>query len=418
MLRALVTLCIIAVSCLPHIVQAGGFAIPPQGARATAFGLAYGPIAEDLTAAYHNPAGLAEQRGTRVYLGAHTGKARIDLTMPGEDKVGLEKDILYYPFIGVSTDFNSQRFTTAFSVYAPFGAMVTYPDDGPQKNIAQKIQLVTYNFTGSLACKVTDKLSLGAGLSYVYASAMLRVVYNIEFLPGILLHLPIEMNASDSAALGFNAGALYHLTDKLHLSCTYTSRVTGDLTGDVDIVEPIPGIPIEKFDIDSLEVSTPDVYRVGACYEFSDRFRMSAEVYYWDWSILDAFVVKVSGIPDEFAQLGFETIVFPKDFSDSYSYGLGSQYRFTRRSSVTLGAFYDTTPIPDHTNDLVIPDSDKLGVVLGYLYDSDSINASIVLANGFYDDRNITNSIMTSAPTNGLYEYGIFLIMGDITYTF
>ena len=51
--------------------QAGGFELPDNGAQALGRGATFVAKADDTTAMYYNPAGLARQRGTRLYVGGN-----------------------------------------------------------------------------------------------------------------------------------------------------------------------------------------------------------------------------------------------------------------------------------------------------------------------------------------------------------
>ena len=51
--------------------RAGGFELPDNGAQAVGRGATFVAKADDTTAMYYNPAGLARQRGTRLYVGGN-----------------------------------------------------------------------------------------------------------------------------------------------------------------------------------------------------------------------------------------------------------------------------------------------------------------------------------------------------------
>src|SRR5580693_2823141 len=66
----LVCLALAALS-LPRTALAGGFELPDNGTEALGRGGAFVAKADDPTAIMFNPAGLAEQRGTRALLDGH-----------------------------------------------------------------------------------------------------------------------------------------------------------------------------------------------------------------------------------------------------------------------------------------------------------------------------------------------------------
>ncbi len=56
---------------VPAASHGAGFALFEHGARAVALGGAFGATADDPTAIYFNPAGIAFQQGTQVAMGVY-----------------------------------------------------------------------------------------------------------------------------------------------------------------------------------------------------------------------------------------------------------------------------------------------------------------------------------------------------------
>ena len=117
--------------------RAGGFEMPDNGAQAVGRGGTFVAKADDGTAIYFNPAGLARQRGTRLYAGGnfffHSFSFQRagsfpddpnDARTPWGDRayplVSNASGPFFAPFLAVSTDFGTfDRFTVAAGIFGP-----------------------------------------------------------------------------------------------------------------------------------------------------------------------------------------------------------------------------------------------------------------------------------------------------------
>ncbi|MBX3201959.1 MAG: outer membrane protein transport protein [Labilithrix sp.] len=117
--------------------RAGGFEIPDNGAQAMGRGAAFVAKADDGSAIYHNPAGLARQRGTHLLLNGniflHSYEFQRIGTFPddpqdpqtpwGNSPYPLVKNIagpFFAPFLALTTDFGYfDRLTFGAGVFGP-----------------------------------------------------------------------------------------------------------------------------------------------------------------------------------------------------------------------------------------------------------------------------------------------------------
>ncbi len=133
---------------------AGGFYVPEIGPRAAGMGGAMVAQAEDASAVFHNPAGLAGQTGTQVQLSLNLflpgvtffRRPVVDPNSPtGEeirfDKVENTNSVLPAPYFGAASDLGTDDFAVGFAVYAPFGAAISYPETGSQRHVVTAVDL-------------------------------------------------------------------------------------------------------------------------------------------------------------------------------------------------------------------------------------------------------------------------------------
>lgn len=121
----------------PREASAGGFEVADHGAQAMGRGTAFVARADDPSAIHWNPAGLARQRGTRVFIGSniflHSYEFRRAGRFPDDSNdpatpwggrpfpaVQNSGGAFVSPFLALSTDFGSfDRLTLAVGVYGP-----------------------------------------------------------------------------------------------------------------------------------------------------------------------------------------------------------------------------------------------------------------------------------------------------------
>ncbi len=166
----LVFVLILSVSSTAH---ADGFRNPFQGAAASAQGNAFAAQADDPTAIFYNPAGMTQLHGLQNAVGVQFVSVNVNYTSPTGVKTQNER-----PFpIGLPPP--GQFFLTAnlkdlgvralgdLSVGLGFlnlyGFALKYPESGPFASSVTFAQLPLLDIKPTMAYKLTDDLSVGAG---------------------------------------------------------------------------------------------------------------------------------------------------------------------------------------------------------------------------------------------------------------
>lgn len=183
-------------------VLASGVDLTGVGARAQAMGGNYRSIANDWSAMYWNPAGLAFTKGIGI-------GASFELVMPnaaftvGNSQKGTpfsavyrtertnEPQVFFLPSAGIT--FNAGKFAFGLGVWAPFGLgskwdllrtadnnsgrifskpFDTYNTKYPNMEYESNLQIIDVHPT--ISYKISDKLSVGAGASIVFNDIFIR----------------------------------------------------------------------------------------------------------------------------------------------------------------------------------------------------------------------------------------------------
>src|SRR3989304_5569875 len=180
-------------------VQSGGYALSGLGAHANGMGGAFRALADDWSAAFWNPAGLAFQTRSEFTLGGALAASRVKYlprTTSGGYNLGFVSDSTEerYPFdrtvpfgtgslflrfpqlgrlnigIAVFTPYHSFTEWNLFSLPYPFKGEteLQVPFPFPEKNFNSGIRVVDVHPTAALSLW-GGKLALGAGLSVARA---------------------------------------------------------------------------------------------------------------------------------------------------------------------------------------------------------------------------------------------------------
>ena len=157
-----------------------GFYILDTGVQTIGRGNAFVVKADDLSAVYLNPAGIAKIKGTNFKVESVWGVSNISFKREPWDKPITNKnpgDIL--PYAGISTDFGLKRWTFAISGYGPYGIATYYNKTGVQRySMVDQLTVSPYiQFT--TACRPVDWLYVGAGVVMVGFTKLDHYAYSM-----------------------------------------------------------------------------------------------------------------------------------------------------------------------------------------------------------------------------------------------
>lgn len=360
-------------SCLAMGMAAGhaaaaGFQLLEQ--NASGIGNAYAgsaAVAENASTIYFNPAGMTQlqareasvgislvrptfkfsDRGssTGVLAGTGTGNdAGSWAAIPnGYLSWGLTKDV----FVGVGFG-------------APFGLVTEY--DSPWLGGAQavKFDIKTYNINPSVAWRVNDKVSLGAGLNYQRMEAEYTRLATVT--SAALSATQATLDAGNNA-WGWNVGALFTLSPMTKVGVSYRSKIKHELTGSLAVSGPAAGAsPALTTGSAKADVDLPDTFILSVVQSLNDKWEMLGDISWTGWSSIPKVdIVRTSG-----ALSGATVQTLDTHFRDTWRYALGANYRYTDAVKLKFGLAYDQTPVPDAQHRLVsLPDNNRTWLTTG-----------------------------------------------------
>src|SRR4029079_3282683 len=151
---------------------AGGYAIPPQTAKAESMGGAATAGVDDPSAIYANPAALPYIQGNQAMAGLQYVNTISSVRNSGTTARNLHDDD-FLPNLFANYQIPNTEVSLGLGSYSPFGLATTYNPDSFTRYANIRSELRTICLTPSIAWKPLPYLSLCGGVSFVHSSSVL-----------------------------------------------------------------------------------------------------------------------------------------------------------------------------------------------------------------------------------------------------
>jgi long-chain fatty acid transport protein len=405
---------------LGHAAHAAGFAVHEQSAASQ--GEAYAGVAaggDDISSGFFNPATLTLFPGKHVVGSFSVVLGHADFSpqsastvfrtpITGGDGGNLIKTG-YVPAFAGSWEFTPGWFL-GLSLDAPYG-FETQGDGGwIGRYHAEGSRLRSLEINPTLAWKVADWISFGAGFRAMYIDARLSSAIDIGTASGAKSGVPLfppGNAASDSLvsvkgddwAYGYTLGVLLTPRPDTRVGVGYRSKMDVKLDGTADFTlspqgQLLSALSGQLVDTEAgASITMPETVTLGLAHDLSPQWTVGAEADWTRWSRLQELRI-------DFANPRQADDVTREGWKNSWFLSLGATYRPTDQWSLRAGVAYDEGVIPDGAlREPRIPDSDRYWGALGAGYkltEATTINAAY--AHIFAPDTTIAQT--TADPNN------------------
>ncbi|BCS96894.1 OmpP1/FadL/TodX family outer membrane transporter [Desulfoluna limicola] len=393
------------------------------GSMNTAQAGAVAAHADNVFAAYYNPAGLTLIEKPTLTVSTMFYDAQIKVydwnvaTTGTNDGIAsgpmdFESDemAILSPSMGFAMPV-TDKITLGVAAYTPYGMTVTWDKDPSVNPAAAYAWESTYGrvaVTPTLAYEVSDKLSVGVGVSlgrsiseagktFEYSDkfktdgsaggnalagfnagtfiaettdltfAQATTPYDAEgnslasdFVAGATLFdgAQMKLEATDDFNYSFNVGVMYRPIEQLSFGLTYRGRTETEFEGDATVTGALGGTT----NLDgtaTMEYDHPEQVQGGIRWFASNKLSVEADVTWTRWSINDGQyeTITLYDVPGQGDVT--QTMGHPRDWEDTTAYRLGISYQATDAFSFRAGYAYDPSPVPEETFDMGWPDTDR-----------------------------------------------------------
>ena len=351
-----------------------GFALMEQSASGLGNAFAgASAVAEDASTIYFNPAGMSLLEGSQfaiagsaINLSAEfSGTATSPATIPPSGGTGGDLGGTgFVPNLYLTLPVG-ERWDFGLGINAPFGLVTEYDANWVGRFQGIKSELTTININPAVSYKVSDTISIGAGLNYQQLDVELT---NAVVLPTALVPAPLTTGTgrleADDDGWGWNIGAMFQLSPATRLGVAYRSEIEYKLDGvqtvTSDIANPVSiGAAASNSGPSTMDATTPDMFSLSIAHAASDRFALLADVTRTGWSSVNQLNVV------DPATGGIRTVL-ALDFDDSWRYSIGGNYMLNEKWMLKAGLAFDETPVKNaSTRTVRLPDNDRTWISFG-----------------------------------------------------
>lgn len=392
--------------------SAAGFSIFEAGSRSTAMGGAFVAQADDLSAMFYNPAGLAKF----VTKGELKVMAGVTLIVPTSE---LAEGYNPYPGEGYSSKMHDQFFfppnlymsyglsecvSLSFGTWFPFGLATRWSDpDWRGRYLSTYVDLKQYAAGLQVAWQINDYLAVGAGPEFRFSDVKLqrKVPLFNPYTNRVVDAAHTDVRADMEIDVTFGAGIKINPTPKLSIGASYHGAVDAEFEGEA-MFYPIgtgyadldaafaanPYFPLSTPVPVKTTIQAPAQTQVGISYDFG-KVQVEAAGTFTEWSAFDTTVL-------EFGAAGGKqgiTSTLPHDWEDAWAFRFGLKWQTSDTFDLMAGYVYDQTPEPDGDVGPLLPDMNRNGYSIGFSWKMMKnvwVDASNLFL--FFNERSVTTN--------------------------
>jgi long-chain fatty acid transport protein len=404
-------------------IGAGGYRNEVVDAEAAGKGFSFVAQADNPSAVQYNPAGLTQLKGSNISVGyvLEAPRFSVDSNNAGNE-VQMQKQLFYLPNVYFVTDLKSENLRFGFGANSPYGLSTDWANDSYARYLSTESNVKMMNYNPTVAYKVNDYVSVGAGLDFFTADVNKhRVVSTTLSDTGG----DFQLKASDES-WGYNFGLMVKPSEKHSIGLSYRSEIDLTLRGTVALDglnltgQAVFGGTSYSTAVES-KSTIPRSVALGYAYKPNSKWTIEADVEWTDWSCVEEEFLTY---PDETDATRLSTLntdnPASRDWRSVFAYGIGAEYQATDKLELRGGLLYEESPIPSANFEPVLPDSDKYGVTTGFGYMLKNVKIDAAYAFLKYLDRDVTNDIGASTTSNvdGKYKGYVNIVALSLTYKY
>ena len=403
------------------LLTAKGIFITP-GVRAGGMGSSYIAVANDATAVYWNPAGLAQLKDPEAELSAFYIDDNTESNTSLKNVSAPDSKNGDFPFKKIlptePSEFKSKKmktaalipcgagliqlkgFTVGAAAYGVGGGGGTWEDKVAditgKDTLAAEVKSKYFFIVGNLSAakQITEKLYLGLGLDMVNMSDSKDV--SKTYTRGTGSAAPVNYSAKigiDSSGYGLqaNAGVIYSIMNNLKAGAVFRSGTTIKMDGEATYVQTgLAALGAAYADVNfktdfDREYAYPMTYGIGVSYEPVKNLTFACSAERNEYSTMKddyKYDTPLAGI--------FANVDAKSGWKDITQLRIGAEYKLNEKISVRGGAYTD--PAPYSQSKLTLLDVNQYDIIFGTLglgYDFGRINVDASYIKGFSDKPSI-----------------------------
>jgi long-chain fatty acid transport protein len=401
----------------PQTLQAGGIdlyeiATPDVGLASAG----YAARAQDASTVFRNPAGMSVLEGFQFQAGAQLtyGSVKFSHDASTSDFLGSGNGgnaIGALPAASLFFSFDlSDRLAVGFGTFSYFGLAEQFENDWVGRYYAQKNTLLGVSLMPAASFRLTDWLSVGAGLNAMYGYLNTKVAVRTG-IPG-----DGELKLKDETwGFGANVGLLVELYEGSRLGLTYLSPVDLNFEARPSFsnLGPLSGAVFANPRQLNLGLTVPQAVMFSVYHELNPDWALLANAGWQNWSQFGKVDVGVDSPTSP-------SLTTDLKFQDTWHGALGAQYHLTGDWLLSAGFAYDTSAVSDAHRTLSLPMGQAYRFGLGAQWNySESLTLGAAYEFLWTGDMPVTQDSAYRGRVSGSFEESWFSFFSlNLTWVF
>ncbi|NYT63877.1 outer membrane protein transport protein [Alcaligenaceae bacterium] len=415
-------------------VHAAGFQLLEQ--NASGLGNAYAgsaAIADNASTIFYNPAGMTRLPGVNVSAGFNAILPSFKFnnhgsTGPGSSPArgsngGNAGSLALLPNAYVSWELTPNWYA-GLGIGVPFGLMTEYDGDWTGRHHSKKFSIESINVNPSIAYKVNEQLSLGAGVNWMRLDAEFSRAAAFPPNSGALGDLDATVKLKGDA-WGWNLGLLYQMTPETRLGLSYRSKIKIDASGKTRvrnssvnsaILGPATGGLLPGNANASTTVELPDTAVLSIVHDLNSQWQLLGDISWTGWSSIKSLDIKNTGNP------AISSDSLDLRFRDTWRIALGANYKLNHQWMLKGGIAWDQSPVNSNKyRPTSLPDNDRYWLSVGAQYNlNEHTTIDVGYTHLFLKSTRIANdtSALGKGIVRGDYDSNVNIFGAQVSHRF
>jgi long-chain fatty acid transport protein len=364
-------------------VSANGFRLASQDAFATARGEAFVATADNASAIYYNPAGIAQLEGNNLraglyginldptYRAANSGNTyHID----SADQLAAVPQLFYA--------YTPEKCPVSFGlgVYSPYGLSAAWPEDSDFRAVALNGSLTYFRVNPVAALKLARNFSIAAGLTVDYAKMDLEQGMIRDPLPPNFFRFK-----GDGWGVGYNLGLLWQPHEKISIGATFRSSTAITLAGHTE-AEKLSQLRLTYRNAQA-DFTFPLTAVFGISFRPTPKWNLEFDADYTDWSSIGTITIRQAHeplVPDP------ATLIL--DWQASWMYKCGVTRYFDHGWHASAGFVFNENSVPNAYYTPLLADLDRYFFSVGAGHKGKRLDFDLAYQFGYGPAHTVTGS--------------------------
>ena len=302
----------------------------------------------------------------------------------------------------------TDKLDLGLGLYVPFGLANDYKNGWFGTEHGQYSGITVVNLTPTISYKLSDSLSVGAGINFQYAVAHLT--------GGIIGGGYTDMRDADDLGVGYNIGLTFKPFKSTRLGVSYRSKVDHKLHGKNKGNSGATGYTfLDGEHRVNAKITTPETMIFSAAQDIGEKWTLSGIARWTRWSRFDRLDIYQDNYPVPGKPLSSTN----EHWRNTWLLGVGADFKACKNLTLRFGSAWDNTAVrAAKYRTPRIPDERRIWVSFGASYTKNNWQLDAGYSHLFVHDAKAQGTADNSGTFNAKYRIKSDIFGVGIQYKF